>query len=85
MRPWEIFGFVVGFVIYGATIFFAVFMLTRDGIEMHKNYDEMIAQKKRTLVNEFGCTEEQLVQMEKDFFSNKNKGQEENNAISIVN
>ncbi len=56
MRPWEIFGFVMGFIVYGATAFFAVYLLTRDGIEMHKNYDEMIAQRKQTLVNEFGCT-----------------------------
>ncbi len=46
----------MGFIVYGATAFFAVYLLTRDGIEMHKNYDEMIAQRKQTLVNEFGCT-----------------------------
>ena len=61
MRPWEIFGFVIGFVVFGATSFFAVYMLILDGIEMHKNYDNIIVQRKQTLVNEFGVTEEELV------------------------
>ena len=65
MRPWEIFGFVIGFVVFGATSFFAVYMLILDGIEMHKNYDSIIVQRKQTLVNEFGVTEEELVDGER--------------------
>ena len=82
-----VFGFVVGFLVFGGFLLFATIMLIRDGINRNKMYDDLVKERKDTLKNTYKCTEADIAKFEQEFREQDSKKnvKTDDDAISMVN
>ena len=82
-----IFGFVVGFLVYGGFLLFATIMLIRDGINRNKMYADLVQERKDTLKNTYKCTDEDIAKYEQEFKEQdaRKDAKKDDDAISMVN
>lgn len=81
-------GLILGFFVYGGFLLFAATMMVRDAINRDAMYKDLVDERKKILIDVYGCSEDEIKSILKEFddkSSKKKVAKQDDDAISMVN